>query len=146
MDFEPNENVIVMAATNRPDILDPALLRPGRFDRQVTVDLPTLKDRLMILKIHSRNKPLADDVDLEKIARGTPGFSGADLENILNEAALLAARRNKNEISNQDIDDSRDKVLMGLERENLTLTEREAKILGLSRSRSCCRSSCAAAN
>ena len=127
--FEPNENVIVMAATNRPDILDPALLRPGRFDRQVTVDLPTLKDRLLILQIHSRNKPLAEDVDLNKIARGTPGFSGADLENILNEAALLAARRNKNEISNQDIDDSRDKVLMGLERENLTLTEREAKIL-----------------
>jgi cell division protease FtsH len=127
--FEPNENVIVMAATNRPDILDPALLRPGRFDRQVTVDLPTLKDRLMILKIHSRNKPLDEDVQLEKIARGTPGFSGADLENILNEAALLAARRNKNKISNQDIDDSRDKVLMGLERENLTMTEREAKVL-----------------
>jgi cell division protease FtsH len=127
--FEANENVIVMAATNRPDILDPALLRPGRFDRQVTVDLPTLKDRLMILKIHSRNKPLDEDVQLEKIARGTPGFSGADLENILNEAALLAARRNKNKISNQDIDDSRDKVLMGLERENLTMTAREAKIL-----------------
>jgi cell division protease FtsH len=127
--FEANENVIVMAATNRPDILDPALLRPGRFDRQVTVDLPTLKDRLMILKIHSRNKPLDEDVQLEKIARGTPGFSGADLENILNEAALLAARRNKNKISNQDIDDSRDKVLMGLERENLTMTEREAKVL-----------------
>ena len=127
--FEPNENVIVMAATNRPDILDPALLRPGRFDRRVSVDLPTMMDRIDILKIHARNKPLAADVDLEKIARGTPGFSGADLENLLNEAALLAARRGKDQIEKQDVDDARDKVLMGLERENLILTEDELRLL-----------------
>jgi cell division protease FtsH len=88
--FEPNQNVIVMAATNRPDILNSALLLPGRFDRRITVDLPSLKDRVEILKIHSRNKPLAEDVDLEEVARGTPGFSGADLENLLNEAAIVA--------------------------------------------------------
>ena len=127
--FEPNENVIVMAATNRPDILDPALLRPGRFDRQITVDLPTLKDREAILKIHARNKPLAADMDLNKIARGTPGFSGADLENILNEAALLAARRNRTEIHRDDVEDARDKVIMGLERESLVLTEEETRTL-----------------
>lgn len=116
--FEPNENVIVMAATNRPDILDPALLRPGRFDRQITVDLPTLRDRVQILEIHARNKPLSADVDLEAIARGTPGFSGADLANLLNEAALTAARRNKSQIDMDDINEARDKVIMGLEREN----------------------------
>ena len=127
--FEPNENVIVMAATNRPDILDPALLRPGRFDRQITVDLPTMYDRLEILKIHSRNKPLAPDVDLETIARGTPGFSGADLSNLLNEAALLAAREGKQMIEEEDINASRDKVLMGLERENLVLTDEECRLL-----------------
>jgi cell division protease FtsH len=127
--FEPNVNVIVMAATNRPDILDPALLRPGRFDRRVTVDLPTLHERLQILQIHIKEKPLGEDVELEKLARGTPGFSGADLANILNEAALLAARRNKDTINMDDINDSRDKVLMGLERENLTLTEEECQLL-----------------
>ncbi len=127
--FEPNEGVIVMAATNRPDILDPALLRPGRFDRQITVDLPTMKDRLEILKIHARNKPLSDDVDLERVARGTPGFSGADLENLLNEAALLAARLNKDAIEGEDIEDSRDKVLMGLKRENLALTDEECELV-----------------
>jgi len=127
--FEPNENVIVMAATNRPDILDPALLRPGRFDRQITVDLPTAKSREEILAIHARNKPLADDVDLAKIARGTPGFSGADLRNLLNEAALLAAREGKSEIYSADIDEARDKVMMGLERENLALTDEELKLL-----------------
>jgi len=127
--FEPNENVIVMAATNRPDILDPALLRPGRFDRRITVELPTLKDRVEILKIHSRDKPLGDDVDLERIARGTPGFSGADLENILNEAALIAAGKSKREINREDIEDARDKVIMGLERETLALTDEECRLL-----------------
>jgi cell division protease FtsH len=127
--FTPNQNVIVMAATNRPDILDPALLRPGRFDRQVTVDLPTMHERLQILNIHTRNKPLADDVILEKLARGTPGFSGADLANILNEAALLAARQNKEQIDMDDINNARDKVIMGLERENLSLTEKEYQLL-----------------
>jgi cell division protease FtsH len=127
--FEPNENVIVMAATNRPDILDSALLRPGRFDRRITVDLPSLKDRVEILKIHARNKPLAQDVDLEEVARGTPGFSGADLENLLNEAAILAARKNEEKIKAKDIDESSDKILMGLERENIAVTEEERRIL-----------------
>lgn len=127
--FEPNENVIVMAATNRPDILDPALLRPGRFDRRITVDLPTMKDRMEILKIHARNKPLGPDVNLEQIARGTPGFSGADLENLLNEAALIAARRDKDRIETDDINEARDKVIMGLERENMALTEEERRLL-----------------
>lgn len=127
--FEPKESVIVMAATNRPDILDPALLRPGRFDRRITVNLPTLKDREEILRIHSRNKPLAEDVNLERIARGTPGFSGADLENMLNEAALLAARKDKDAIEDEDMEEARDKVLMGLERESLALTEEELRTL-----------------
>ncbi len=127
--FEPNQNVIVMAATNRPDILDPALLRPGRFDRRVTVDLPTLKDRIDILKIHSRNKPLSDEISLEKIARGTPGFSGADLENLLNKSALIAARKNKSEIEVEDIQSAQDKVVLGLERENMVLTKEEHKLL-----------------
>ncbi|MBN1247080.1 MAG: ATP-dependent zinc metalloprotease FtsH [Anaerolineae bacterium] len=127
--FEVNEGVIVMAATNRPDILDPALLRPGRFDRRITVDRPTKNSRLEILKIHARGKPLADDVDLERIARGTPGFSGADLENLLNEAALLAARRDADEIERQDIEEARDKIMMGLERENMALTDTECEML-----------------
>ncbi len=127
--FEPKESVIVMAATNRPDVLDSALLRPGRFDRRITVDLPTLKDRVEILKIHARNKPLSDDVDLEEVARGTPGFSGADLENLLNEAAILAARRKKDRIDQKDIDEAVDKVLMGLERENIAITPEERNLL-----------------
>jgi cell division protease FtsH len=127
--FEPNINVIVIAATNRPDILDPALLRPGRFDRRVTVDLPTMKDRLDILHIHSRNKPLAEDVNLESIARATPGFSGADLANLLNEAALIAARNYKNVIDVDDIHSATDKILLGLERENMVLTEKEFRLL-----------------
>jgi cell division protease FtsH len=127
--FNPNENVIVMAATNRPDILDPALLRPGRFDRQITVDLPTMHDRVEILKIHARNKPLSPEVDLERIARGSPGFSGADLKNLLNEAALLAARQNKSMIEQEDIEEARDKILLGLERENLALTKDELELL-----------------
>ncbi|HEX3033809.1 MAG TPA: ATP-dependent zinc metalloprotease FtsH [Thermodesulfobacteriota bacterium] len=127
--FDPNVNVIVMAATNRPDILDPALLRPGRFDRRIIVDLPTMQDRLEILKVHARNKPLQGDVDLERIARGTPTFSGADLENMLNEAALLSARKNKDVIGQEDIDEARDKILMGLKRENLVLTDEEWKLI-----------------
>jgi cell division protease FtsH len=127
--FETNQNVIVMAATNRPDILDPALMRPGRFDRQVTVDLPTMKERVDILKIHVQNKPLSPDVDLETIARSTPGFSGADLANILNEAALIAAREGKDEIDMVDVNNARDKVIMGLERENLALTKEEYRLL-----------------
>lgn len=127
--FEPNEDVIIMAATNRPDVLDPALLRPGRFDRRITVDLPTMRDREAILKIHSRNKPLGDDVDLKSVARGTPGFSGADLENLLNEAALLAARKEKDQIDREDVDEARDKVMMGLERQSLLLTDEECQLL-----------------
>jgi cell division protease FtsH len=118
-----------MAATNRADILDPALLRPGRFDRRISVDLPSLMDRVEILKIHARNKPLAPDLNLEEVARGTPGFSGADLENLLNEAAILAARKNKQVIEPKDIDQATDKILMGLERENLFVTDEERKLL-----------------
>jgi cell division protease FtsH len=127
--FEPNEGTIVMAATNRPDILDPALLRPGRFDRRITVDMPALRDREEILRIHSRNKALAEDVDLEEIARSTPGFSGADLANLLNEAALLAARNKQEKTGRAEIEEAWDKVIMGLERGNLSLTEEERKMI-----------------
>ena len=127
--FEPNEGVIVMAATNRPDILDKALLRPGRFDRQITVELPTRKHRVAILKLHASNKKMADDVDLDDIAKGTPGFSGADLKNLLNEAALLAARRENEAISQEDIEQARDKIMMGLERKGVVLTEDEKKMI-----------------
>lgn len=127
--FEPNQNVVIMAATNRPDILDPALLRPGRFDRQITVDLPTLANRVEILRIHARNKPLAEEVNLAEVARGTPGFSGADLRNLLNEAALLAGRQGKMVIEQSDIEAARDKVLMGLERENLVLTKEDLRLI-----------------
>jgi cell division protease FtsH len=127
--FEPHQDVIVMAATNRPDILDHALLRPGRFDRRITVDLPTLRDREKILQIHARDKVLSDGMDLERVARGTPGFSGADLENLLNEAALLAAREDKEAIEQEDIEEARDKVLMGLQRESVALTDEECEVL-----------------
>jgi cell division protease FtsH len=127
--FERRHSVIVMAATNRPDILDPALLRPGRFDRRITVDLPTLMDRVGILQIHARNKPMASSVDLEKLARATPGFSGADLQNLLNEAALLAGRKNKKAIDEADIEEAVDKVVMGLARENLSITDEERLLL-----------------
>lgn len=127
--FEPNEGVVVMAATNRPDILDKALLRPGRFDRQITVNLPTQKHRVEILKIHAKNKKMSDNVDLEEIARSTPGFSGADLRNLLNEAALLAARHKRKAIEQRDIDTARDKVMMGLKREGIQLSEDEKKLL-----------------
>jgi len=125
--FAPHEEVIVMAATNRPDVLDPALLRPGRFDRQIMVDRPGWKDRLRILKVHVRNKILTDDVDLETVARGTPGMTGADLENLANEAALVALRKNKKEISREDFEDARDKILMGAVREE-TISSLERKI------------------
>ncbi|MCF8031145.1 MAG: ATP-dependent zinc metalloprotease FtsH [Desulfohalobiaceae bacterium] len=127
--FEPNENVVVMTATNRPDILDPALSRPGRFDRKITVDLPTTADREQILDIYVRNKKLGDDVDLKALARGTPGFSGADLRNLLNEAALLAARHNREIIQWRDIEEARDKVMMGLQRHGLTMTEEEKRMV-----------------
>ncbi len=123
--FEANENVILIAATNRPDVLDPALLRPGRFDRQVTVANPDKKGREEILKVHVRKVPLAKDVDLSVIARGTPGFSGADLANLVNEAALLAARKNKRKVTSQDFDDAKDKVLMGNERKSMAMDEKE---------------------
>jgi cell division protease FtsH len=124
--FESHDEVIILAATNRPDVLDAALLRPGRFDRKVVIDNPQLKERLAILKIHARNKPLADDVELEDVAKSTAGFAGADLENILNEAALMAARRGKNEIEKVDLRDATDKVLIGNERKGL-LNEDEKK-------------------
>ena len=126
--FEPHQNVIVIAATNRPDILDPALLRPGRFDRRITVELPTTQSRVAILEIHARNKPLKG-VDLDALARGTPGFSGADLKNVLNEAALLAARNHKDFIEQAEVEEARDKILMGLKRENLALTQEECELL-----------------
>ncbi len=129
--FEPAASVIVMAATNRPDILDPALLRPGRFDRRIAVELPTQEDRLEILRLHARRMPLEPDVDLVAVARGTPGFSGADLKNLLNEAALLAARGRRARITGVDVDDARDRVLMGLEREGLALTDREVRLLSV---------------
>ena len=125
--FESNEGVILIAATNRPDVLDPALLRPGRFDRQVVVPRPDVKGREMILKVHARKVPLATDVNLETMARGTPGFSGADLSNVVNEAALLAARRNKTEVSMADFDDAKDKVLMGVERRSMVISDEEKK-------------------
>ncbi|MCX7823172.1 MAG: ATP-dependent zinc metalloprotease FtsH [Syntrophobacterales bacterium] len=125
--FESNEGVILIAATNRPDVLDPALLRPGRFDRQIVVPVPDINGRESILKVHLRNKPLAPDVDVRTIAKGTPGFSGADLENLVNEAALLAARKNKEVIEMEDFEEAKDKVLMGLERKSIVLSEEERK-------------------
>ena len=126
--FESNEGVILLAATNRPDVLDPALLRPGRFDRQVVVDAPDLRGREGILGVHARKLPLAEDVELSLIARGTPGMSGADLENICNEAALLAARRDAKRVHMEDFEQARDKVMLGAERRSLVLTEDERKL------------------
>lgn len=126
--FEANENVILIAATNRPDVLDPALLRPGRFDRQVTVTNPDKKGREEILKVHARNVPLARDVNLSVVARGTPGFSGADLANLVNEAALLAARKNKHKVTSKDFDEAKDKVLMGSERRSMAMDENEKRL------------------
>jgi cell division protease FtsH len=125
--FESNEGVIMIAATNRPDVLDPALLRPGRFDRQVVVPRPDVKGREMILKVHTKKTPLGANVDLGVIARGTPGFSGADLSNVVNEAALLAARKDKSMVDMEDFDDAKDKVLMGVERRSMVISEEEKK-------------------
>jgi cell division protease FtsH len=123
--FETNEGVILIAATNRPDVLDPALLRPGRFDRRVMVDRPDIVGRLGILRVHTREIPLSDNVDLEVIARGTPGFAGADLSNLVNEAALIAARRNKKAVEMTDFEFAKDKVMMGVERKSMMMTEEE---------------------
>jgi len=125
--FDTTEGVILVAATNRPDVLDPALLRPGRFDRQVVVNRPDLRGRTEILKVHTKKVPIATNVELEKIARGTPGFSGADLENLVNEAALWAARLNKKEVEVVDFEMAKDKVLMGAERKSLVLSEEEKR-------------------
>jgi cell division protease FtsH len=126
--FESNEGVILLAATNRPDVLDPALLRPGRFDRQIVVDIPDVRGREGILKVHTRKIPVAQDVNLSVLARGTPGLSGADLANIVNEAALLAARRNHEKVKMRDFEDAKDKVMMGTERKSLALSEEEKKL------------------
>ena len=125
--FESNEGVILIAATNRPDVLDPALLRPGRFDRQVVVPVPDVKGREEILKVHSRRTPLSGDVVLTDLARGTPGFTGADLENLVNEAALLAARLEKEKIEMTDLEQAKDKVLMGVERKSMIITLEERR-------------------
>jgi cell division protease FtsH len=126
--FDSNEGVIMIAATNRPDVLDPALLRPGRFDRQIVVDWPDVRGREGILRVHSRRIPLAEDVDLAQIARSTPGLAGADLANLVNEAALLAARRNRKKVTARDFEDSKDKVMLGMERKSLVMTEDERRI------------------
>ena len=126
--FESNEGVILISATNRPDVLDPALLRPGRFDRRVVVHRPDLNGRVGILKVHTRKTPLADDVNLETIGRGTPGFSGADLENLVNEAALLAARKNQDNLKMPDFEEAKDKVLMGVERKSMIINEEEKRL------------------
>jgi cell division protease FtsH len=126
--FEANEGVIIIAATNRPDVLDPALLRPGRFDRQVVIPNPDVKGREKILKVHMKKVPLSSNVDPSVIARGTPGFSGADLANLVNEAALLAARRNKRVVGMEDFEEAKDKVMMGAERRSMVMTDNEKKL------------------
>jgi cell division protease FtsH len=126
--FEPNMGVIVLAATNRPDVLDPALLRPGRFDRRIVIDPPDINDREEILKIHARKKPLAKDVSIRKLAERTPGFSGADLANLMNEAAILAARRNKTEVEETELLEAVEKVMLGPERKSYVMNEREKKV------------------
>jgi len=126
--FESNDGVILIAATNRPDVLDPALLRPGRFDRRVVVDLPDIKGREGILKVHARKVPLDPDVDLQRVAQGTPGLSGADLENLVNEAALLASRRDHKTVALADFDAAKDKVMLGAERRSMVLTEEDQKL------------------
>ncbi|MEZ5937755.1 MAG: ATP-dependent zinc metalloprotease FtsH [Hyphomonadaceae bacterium] len=126
--FEANEGIIILAATNRPDVLDPALLRPGRFDRQVVVGNPDIVGREKILKVHMRNVPVAKDVDAKTIARGTPGFSGADLANLVNEAALLAARRGRRSVSMREFEDAKDKVMMGPERKSMVMSQKEKEL------------------
>ncbi len=126
--FESNEGVILIAATNRPDVLDPALMRPGRFDRQIVVDSPDLRGREGILRVHIRNKPMAEDVDVFTLARGTPGMAGADLANLVNEGALLAARRNHDKVYMADLEDAKDKVMMGAERKSMVMKDEERKL------------------
>jgi cell division protease FtsH len=126
--FESNDGVILIAATNRPDVLDPALLRPGRFDRQIVVDAPDLRGREGILRVHLRNKPIAEDVEITSLARGTPGMAGADLANLVNEGALLAARRNHDKIYMVDLEEAKDKVLLGAERKSLVMKEEERRL------------------
>jgi cell division protease FtsH len=126
--FESNEGVILVAATNRPDVLDPALMRPGRFDRQVVVGLPDVRGREKILKVHMRKTPIGSDVDIVTLAKGTPGFSGADLENLVNEAALFAAKKNKDKVNMPDFEEAKDKVYMGLERKSMVLTDEDKKV------------------
>lgn len=127
--FDPNEGIIVIGATNRPDILDPALLRPGRFDRKIVVNLPDVNGREAILKVHTRNVPLGEDVDLKKLAQGTPGFSGADLANMVNEAALIAAKKGKRQVNMEDFEEARDKVIMGPERRSLAMSPKEKRMI-----------------
>ena len=126
--FESNDGVILIAATNRPDVLDPALLRPGRFDRRVVVDLPDVRGREGILKVHARKVPLDETIDLKKIAQGTPGLSGADLANLVNEAALLASRRDHSDVKRSDLEDAKDKVMLGAERHSMTLTQEDRRL------------------
>ena len=133
--FESNEGVILIAATNRPDVLDPALLRPGRFDRRVVVSRPDVRGREEILRVHTRKIPLNDDVDLTVLARGTPGFSGADLANMVNEAALNAARQNRKTVLMYDFELAKDKVLMGAERKSMILSDEEKKVTAYPRGR-----------
>ena len=127
--FESNEGVILLAATNRPDVLDPALLRPGRFDRQIVVDSPDVKGREGILRVHTKKIPLAPDVRLDKLSKGTPGMSGADLANLVNEAALLAARRNKMQVDHSDFEEAKDKVMLGVERRSLVISDTERRLV-----------------
>jgi cell division protease FtsH len=126
--FESNEGVILLAATNRPDVLDPALLRPGRFDRQVVVDAPDVKGREGILRVHLRKVPISNDVDVKTLAKATPGMSGADLANLVNEGALLAARRGHDQVSMPDLEDAKDKVMLGAERRSMVLSDAEKKL------------------
>ena len=127
--FQGNNGVIVLAATNRPDVLDSALLRPGRFDRQVTVDRPDVQGRIRILQVHSRGKSLAKDVEFDKVARRTPGFTGADLQNLMNEAAILAARRDLKEISKDEIADALERIIAGPEKKGAVVSEEKKKLV-----------------
>lgn len=129
--FEVSDNVIVVAATNRPDVLDPALLRPGRFDRQVVIDLPDKKERIDILGVHTKNKPLESNIDLSKVASSTPGFSGADLKNLANEAAIMAARNNRKTVSQHNLDEAIEKVMMGPERKSRMLSDKEKRVTAI---------------
>ena len=135
--FDTNEGVIIIAATNRPDVLDPALLRPGRFDRQVVVSNPDIIGREKILKVHVKKIKMAPDVNLRTVARGTPGFSGADLANLVNEAALLAARKNKRIVTLIEFEDAKDKVMMGSERRSMVMTEEEKTLTAYHEGRTC---------